>query len=197
MAMRRHIFFLALLGGCLSTTVAARVDTNLEKSVCNSVLEPFAFWLWQRSAGTPYLLDDRLPAGVEVIHHRTQDGRLLHGYRLIARTALGVPAKGFVLVAQGNATLVERLVGRLRDIANSGYDIYMYDYRGYGRSEGKWRRRALERRRDQRGSADLPQPRGASAETVFLIVQNDSAFHANQNSACAGNFRFHLRLFSD
>ena len=134
MAMRRHIFFLALLGGCLSTTVAARVDTNLEKSVCNSVLEPFAFWLWQRSAGTPYLLDDRLPAGVEVIHHRTQDGRLLHGYRLIARTALGVPAKGFVLVAQGNATLVERLIARLEQFADSGYDVYMYDYRGYGRS---------------------------------------------------------------
>jgi len=143
MAMRRHIFFLALLGVCLSATAAAQADTDLEKSVCNVVLEPFAFWLWQRSAGTAYLRDDRLPAGVEVVHHRTQDGRLLHGYRLVARTKAGVPAKGFLLVAQGNATLVERLVGRLRDIADSGYDVYMYDYRGYGASEGERRLKAI------------------------------------------------------
>ena len=143
MAMRWHIFLLALLGICLSVTTPARADSDLEKSVCNVVLEPFAFWLWQRSAGTAYLRDDRLPAGVEVVHHRTQDGRLLHGYHLVAKTGPGIPAKGFVLVAQGNATLVERLVGRLRDIADSGYDIYLYDYRGYGASEGERRLKAI------------------------------------------------------
>jgi len=143
MAILRHIFILALLGICLSATVAARADSDLEKSVCNVVLEPFAFWLWQRSAWTMYLQDDRLPANVEVIQHRTQDGRLLYGYRLKARTEAGNPSKGFLLVAQGNATLVERLVGRLRDIADSGYDVYMYDYRGYGASEGKRRLKAI------------------------------------------------------
>lgn len=35
------------------------------------------------------------------------------------------------------------------------------------------------------------------APTVFLIVQNDAGFDANQNSACAGHFRFRLRLFTD
>lgn len=35
------------------------------------------------------------------------------------------------------------------------------------------------------------------AQTVFLIVQNDAGFDANQNSACAGHFRFRLRLFTD
>jgi alpha-beta hydrolase superfamily lysophospholipase len=141
--MLRHLFILALLGVCLITVTMVQADTDSEKSVCNVVLEPFAFWLWQRSAGTPYLRDDQLPAGVEGIHHRTQDGRLLHGYRLMARTEPGVPAKGFLLVAQGNATLVERLVGRLRDIADSGYDVYMYDYRGYGASEGERRLKAI------------------------------------------------------
>jgi pimeloyl-ACP methyl ester carboxylesterase len=143
MAMRQHFFFLALLGVCLSATAAAQTDSDPEDSVCNVVLEPFAFWLWQRSAGTPYLLDDRLPANVEVIHHRTQDGRLLHGYRLTARVESGVSPKGFLLAAQGNATLVERLTGRLRDIADSGYDVYLYDYRGYGASEGKPRLKAI------------------------------------------------------
>jgi pimeloyl-ACP methyl ester carboxylesterase len=118
-------------------------DTSLEKSVCNRVLEPFVFWLWQRSAGATRLQDDHLPAGVEVIHHRTQDGRLLHGYRLTARTERGAPAKGFLLVAQGNATLVERLISRLEQFTDDGYDVYMYDYRGYGRSQGKRRLKAI------------------------------------------------------
>ena len=143
MVMLPRIISLALLGVCLSVTAEARADMDLEESVCNRLLEPFAFWLWQRSAGSMYLQDDKLPAGVEVIHHRTQDGRLLYGYRLKARTEAGAPLKGFLLVAQGNATLVERLVGRLRDFADGGYDVYLYDYRGYGRSEGKRRLKAI------------------------------------------------------
>lgn len=141
--MLRQVFIPALLGVCLSATAAAQPDTELEESVCNVVLEPFAFWLWQRSAGTPYLQEDRLPANGEVIHHRTQDGRLLYGYRLKARTGSGAPAKGFLLVAQGNATLVERLIARLGQFADSGYDVYLYDYRGYGRSEGNRRLKAI------------------------------------------------------
>lgn len=141
--MLRRFLIAVLLGFCLSATTMARADTDLEKSVCNAVLEPFAFWLWQRSAGSQYLHDDQLPAGVEVIHRRTQDGRLLHGYRLKAKTESGVPPKGFVLVAQGNATLAERLVARLAQFADSGYDVYLYDYRGYGSSEGKRRLKAI------------------------------------------------------
>lgn len=141
--MGQHIFFLALLGVCLSAAAAAQPDTELEESVCNVVLEPLAFWLWQRSAGTPHLQEDRLPANVEVIQHRTPDGRLLYGYRLKARTGSGAPAKGFLLVAQGNATLAERLLARLGHFADSGYDVYLYDYRGYGRSGGKRRLRAI------------------------------------------------------
>jgi hypothetical protein len=34
------------------------------------------------------------------------------------------------------------------------------------------------------------------APTVFLVVQNDPGFDAHQNSACAGNFRFRVRVLS-
>ena len=34
------------------------------------------------------------------------------------------------------------------------------------------------------------------APTVFLIVQNDPGFDANQNSSCAGYFQFRVRVFS-
>lgn len=141
--MLRQVFILALLGACLSATAAAQPDIEIEESVCNVVLEPFAFWLWQRAAGTPHLQEDRLPANVDAIQHRTQDGRLLYGYRLKARTAPGAPAKGFLLVTQGNATLVERLIGRLHQFSDSGYDVYLYDYRGYARSEGRRRLKAI------------------------------------------------------
>lgn len=141
--MLRHLWILVLLGSCLGTGAMAQANDGVEESVCNVVLEPFAFWMWQRSAGEMHLYDDHLPVGVEVIQHRTQDGRLLYGYRLKARTEPGVAAKGFLLVAQGNATLVERLIGRLSQFADSGYDVYLYDYRGYGRSEGKRRLKAI------------------------------------------------------
>jgi len=141
--MLRQVFIPALLGVCLSTTAAAQPDTELEESVCNVVLEPFAFWLWQRSAGSSRQQDVRLLSDVEAIQHLTQDGRLLDGYRLKAKTETGALAKGFLLVAQGNATLVERLTGRLNQFTDSGYDVYLYDYRGYARSEGKRRLKAI------------------------------------------------------
>ena len=40
-------------------------------------------------------------------------------------------------------------------------------------------------------------PADVYAPTVFLVVQNDAAFDGNQTSACTGNFRFRLRLFTD
>ncbi len=141
--MRRSLCVLTLLAGCASITTMLPANANSEEAVCNMVLEPFAFWLWQRSAGSPTLQDDRLPANVEAIRHRTQDGRLLHGYRLKAKTEPGASAKGFLLVAQGNATLAERLTSRLQQFTDSGYDVYLYDFRGYARSEGRRRLKAI------------------------------------------------------
>jgi len=120
-----------------------RADNDLEESVCNRMLEPLLFWLWQRSAGTARIDPARMPAGVEALSHQTRDGRKLSGFRLRARVAPGSDARGFLLVAQGNATLAERLIGRLRDYADAGYDVFIFDYRGYGRSEGQRRLKAI------------------------------------------------------
>jgi pimeloyl-ACP methyl ester carboxylesterase len=140
--MRRSIATLGIVVICLGVTSKTHADSILEKSVCNRILEPFAFWLWQRSAGIPHLRDDQLSANVEVIHHRTRDGRMLQGYRLRG-TEAGAPAKGLLLVAQGNATLVEWLIDRLGQFVDDGYDVYLYDYRGYAGSEGKRRLKAI------------------------------------------------------
>lgn len=137
------LFLLMFTGGCSSATSAVQADTTREESVCNVVLEPFAFWLWQRSAGEPRLQETRLPDNAEVIHQRTTDGRLLAGYRLKARIASGQPPRGFALIAQGNATLAEQLLHPMQHLAERGYDVFLFDYRGYGRSEGKRRLKAI------------------------------------------------------
>jgi hypothetical protein len=39
-------------------------------------------------------------------------------------------------------------------------------------------------------------PAAVHAPTVFLIVQNDEGFDANQNGSCAGHFQFRVRVLS-
>lgn len=98
------------------------------------------FWLWSQAAGRP---DANRLAGlrdVVDIGFTTGDGRRLRGYRLAAR---GLPRRGYLLVLQGNAILADQLIGEFVRYAESGYDVYLYDYRGYGRSEGKRRLKAI------------------------------------------------------
>jgi pimeloyl-ACP methyl ester carboxylesterase len=54
-----------------------------------------------------------------------------------------VEAKGYLLVMQGNAILADQILGEFKRYADAGYDVYIYDYRGYGRSEGKRRLKAM------------------------------------------------------
>jgi hypothetical protein len=39
--------------------------------------------------------------------------------------------------------LADQILGEYRAYARAGYDVYIYDYRGYGRSEGKRRLKAI------------------------------------------------------
>src|SRR4030042_1447877 len=55
----------------------------------------------------------------------------------------GGPASGYLLVAQGNATLVDQIAHAMQYFRRLGVDVYLYDYRGYGLSEGKSRLRAI------------------------------------------------------
>jgi len=78
--------------------------------------------------------------GVRDISFTSLDGKILRGYRLISRTEKN---KGYLFVIQGNAILSDQLIGEFVRYAESGYDVYMYDYRGYGRSQGKRRLKAM------------------------------------------------------
>ena len=39
--------------------------------------------------------------------------------------------------------LADQIIGSFQDYASAGYDVYLFDYRGYGSSEGKPRLRAI------------------------------------------------------
>jgi alpha-beta hydrolase superfamily lysophospholipase len=109
-----------------------------EASECGALREPLAFWLFRRGAGNVDAERVVGVAGLERLAYITRDGRRLAGYKLGA----AVP-RGYLLVAQGNATLADQIVRPLQYFRDLGLDVYLYDYRGYGRSGGKSRLRAL------------------------------------------------------
>lgn len=112
--------------------------SDIETAVCGWFREPFAFWLWRTLAGSA---DPRRVAGikdVERIHFKTSDGTSLSGYKLRA-----AKPKGYLLVAQGNAMLADQLVADLQTFRDLELEVHIYDYRGYGNSEGKSRLAAI------------------------------------------------------
>ena len=63
----------------------------------------------------------------------TDDGERLHGW-WVAATA---PRRGHVLFCHGNAGNVASRGAYARMLAAAGFDVLLFDYRGYGRSSGR------------------------------------------------------------
>lgn len=135
------LIFLFLLATGMVTAQDGRADMSrdLESSVCG-IKEPFLFWLWSSMAGRPDKQRLAGLTGIDDLSYTTTDGRQLRGYRLVTHTQ---NPKGYLLVLQGNAILADQLIAEFMGYARAGYDVYMYDYRGYGRSEGKRRLKAM------------------------------------------------------
>ncbi len=133
-----------LLSACLlSSACAGQAEPpGAEASVCGRFREPFTFALWSHLAGRPDPARARAISNAEAITYRTRDGRTLHGYKLRS-TAEGGAVTGSLLVAQGNAMLADQLLSSLTGYAAAGIEVYIYDYRGYGHSEGRRRLTAI------------------------------------------------------
>lgn len=127
----------ALPVSCASTTTDENA-LDLEQTVCG-LKEPVAFWLWSSAAGRPDPSRVAALRNVEDLSLTTKDGRLLRGYKLGASSS----AKGYLLVAQGNAMLADQILSSFTEFSDADYDVYVFDYRGYGRSEGKRRLKAI------------------------------------------------------
>jgi len=142
----RILIIFAFLPVFASFTAAGQGDDNmkLEQSVCG-LKEPFMFWLWSSMAGSPNAHRVAGLRNVEDISLETRDGRTLRGYRLTANGRDGQPSapKGYLLVMQGNAILSDQIIGEFTAYSSAGFDVYIYDFRGYGRSGGKRRLKAI------------------------------------------------------
>ena len=82
---------------------------------------------------------------VEDIVFETKDHRLLRGYKLKASDREGRPSaqQGYLLVMQGNSMLADQIIDAFTHYSSAGFDVYVYDFRGYGRSDGKRRLKAI------------------------------------------------------
>ena len=141
---------------------AKNTESDLENSVCGILREPLAFWQFRWAAGAPDANRIRSIRDIERLSFTTRDGRELGGYKLRAAThspganldreagpagtrprdGTNTP-RGYLLVAQGNAMLADHIMGMLGFFRDLGLDVYVYDYRGYGLSEGKSRLKAI------------------------------------------------------
>lgn len=79
----------------------------------------------------------RTPADVGLtyrdLYFRAEDGTLLHAWFLPAKHE----AKGTVLFLHGNAENISTHLGSVWWLPAEGYQVMLYDYRGYGHSEGE------------------------------------------------------------
>lgn len=120
------------------TEISSTGEPKVEAPVCGSFLEPFMFWLWHTLAGAPHPERVANIQGARQIQFKTRDGVILGGYKLAAESP-----KAYLLVAPGNAMLADQILADLQIFRDLGWDVYVYDYRGYGSSQGKSRLAAI------------------------------------------------------
>lgn len=120
-------------------------SSDREDTVCGFIKEPLVFWLWSAVAPSPD--PDRVAQSklIEPIEFRTTDDKTLRGYRYKSSKGDGnkKQVNGYLLVALGNAMIADQIISSLKIFSKHGYDVYIYDYRGYGNSEGKRRINAI------------------------------------------------------
>jgi len=143
-SLLRCMAALMLLTVHASACYAEQPSSSLEQSICG-LKEPFIFWLWSSAAGEASAARLARVANVENVAITSNDGRILRGYKLKASHAQAgneLP-RGYLLVVQGNAMLADQIITHFEPFAGLGYDVYIFDYRGYGNSEGKRRLKAI------------------------------------------------------
>ncbi|PLY12295.1 MAG: hypothetical protein C0628_08405 [Sulfurimonas sp.] len=115
-----------------------------EEAICGTFLEPFLFWVWSSMTPNP---DSHRVAGIPFIEpskFKTSDGKTLKGYKYISNDGYAkISAKGYILVAMGNAMVSDQMIIMLKNFSQRSYDVYVYDYRGYGNSERNRRIKAI------------------------------------------------------
>lgn len=78
----------------------------------------------------------------ENIFFKSQDGTKLHGWYLQNKEK-AVPSKGLILYFHGNAQNISAHYISIAWLTKEGYDVFAFDYRGYGLSKGQPHQRGV------------------------------------------------------
>jgi alpha-beta hydrolase superfamily lysophospholipase len=85
------------------------------------------------------LTPDKLGINYYDISLQAKDGTLLHAWHLLPKTkdASEIKAKGIILVLHGNAENISTHIHSIAWLTDSGYELLLLDYRGFGLSQGR------------------------------------------------------------
>jgi fermentation-respiration switch protein FrsA (DUF1100 family) len=104
--------------------------------------------------------------GAETVRLVTEDGVALHGWWIPSRS--GGAACGAVVYFHGNANTIAPRAWLGQRLAGRGLDVLLFDYRGYGLSEGRPTEAGL--RRDARAAwSHVVEDRGIPPERLVLF----------------------------
>ncbi len=79
----------------------------------------------------------------EAVDFKSTDGTVLHGWFIPAKNKTPQAAKATVVFSHGNAGSISYHLGFCAWLAEVGYNVFLYDYRGFGKSAGTVDRRGM------------------------------------------------------
>lgn len=120
-----HLFHLSSPAGHFIPTRLLMLIMLLQLTGCTSLL----FYPMQTQVTTP----EQLGTHYDDLYLTTEDNTRLHGWKLYAETQ----RRGAILYFHGNAENISTHFRNVLWLTKLGYDVYLFDYRGYGYSEGE------------------------------------------------------------
>ena len=135
------------------------------------VLWLLARWFEWRSLYAPSRVLDATPAKLglayEDVDFVAEDGVRLHGWWIPHPEA-----RGTILYCHGNGLNIANRIGLCRDLHGLGVNVFIFDYRGYGRSRGRPSEQGTYR--DARAAYEVVRARYGDAEQPPVIVYGAS-----------------------
>jgi hypothetical protein len=129
----------------IASSIGNADAADREATICGPIKERFYFWMWSMNAPSPDPSRISQFKNIEPVSFTTADNKKLTGYKYYSHNAKGekTKAKGYLLVALGNAMIADRMITSFKQFAQNGFDVIIYDHRGYGNSEGNRRLNAM------------------------------------------------------
>lgn len=129
----------------MTASISNAEARDREATICGPIKERFYFWMWSMNAPSPDPTRVSQFKNIEPISFITTDNKKLTGYKYNSHNSNNekTKAKGYLLVALGNAMIADRMITSFGQFAQKGLDVFIYDYRGYGNSGGKRRLNAI------------------------------------------------------